>query len=92
MQKQRLFLEICPVGVAARSRYFYRSSTVRGLEPKHLVNELLKRKINMVPSYRNFAVIDFDEKQVERAIGVSPHYFNTMDEINEFLYALKQII
>lgn len=66
--------------------------TVKGSEPKHLVNELLKRKINVVPSYRNFAVIDFDEKQVEWAIRASPHYFNTADEINEFLDALRQII
>lgn len=66
--------------------------TVQESQPKYLVNELLKRKINVVPSYRNFAVIDFDEKQVEWAIRASPHYFNTMDEINEFLYALKQII
>lgn len=66
--------------------------TVKDSQPQYLVDELLKRKINVVPSYRNFAVIDFDEKKVEWAIRASPHYFNTMEEINEFLYAVKTII
>jgi len=66
--------------------------TVKGSEPKYLVGELLKRKINVVPSYRNFAVIDFDEKKVEWAIRASPHYFNTIEEIDEFVYAVKTII
>ena len=63
---------------------------VKGGEPKYLVGELLKRKINVVPSYRNFAIIDFDEKQVEWAIRASPHYFNTKEEIGGFLDALKE--
>lgn len=66
--------------------------TVKGATPDHLVSGLRKRKINVVPSYRGFAVIDFDEKNVEWAIRASPHYYNTIDEINQFLYELKQLI
>ncbi len=66
--------------------------TVQGSEPTFLVNELAKRNINVVPSYRNFAVIDFDEKQVEWAIRASPHYFNTTEEVGLFISALKEII
>ncbi len=66
--------------------------TIKGSEPKYLVDKLLKRKINVVPSYRNFAVIDFDEKQVEWAIRASPHYFNTKEEIETFLDAMKEIV
>ncbi len=66
--------------------------TVKGSEPKYLVDELLKRKINVVPSYRNFAVIDFDEKQVEWAIRTSPHYYNTKEEIETFLDAMKELV
>jgi len=47
--------------------------TVKDSQPTFIVNELLKRRINIVPSYRNFAVIDFDEKQVEWALRASPH-------------------
>jgi selenocysteine lyase/cysteine desulfurase len=66
--------------------------TVQGSEPAFLLNELGKRNINVVPSYRNFAVIDFDEKQVEWAIRASPHYFNTTEEVGVFTSALKEII
>ncbi|MNY46602.1 hercynylcysteine sulfoxide lyase [compost metagenome] len=65
---------------------------VEGSQPKIIVDELLKRKINVVPSYRNFAVIDFDEKQVKWAVRASPHYYNTKEELDTFLDAMKQII
>jgi selenocysteine lyase/cysteine desulfurase len=66
--------------------------TVAGSTPQHIVGELAKRKINVVPSYRNFAVIDFDEKGVEWAVRVSPHYYNTMDEVNTFIETMKMIL
>jgi len=66
--------------------------TVEGSQPKYIVDELLKRKINVVPSFRNFAVIDFDEKKVQWAIRASPHYYNTVEEINLFIEVVKEII
>lgn len=63
-----------------------------GSEPVYLVQQLLERKINVVPSYRKFAVIDFGEKNVNWAIRASPHYFNTFDEINQFVEAVSEII
>jgi selenocysteine lyase/cysteine desulfurase len=66
--------------------------TVQGSDPVYLTQQLLKRKINVVPSYRNFAVIDFDEKNVVWAIRASPHYFNTVEEIDQFIDAVKEII
>lgn len=66
--------------------------TVRGGDPVSLTQELLQRKINVVPSYRNFAVIDFDEKNVQWAIRASPHYYNTMEEVDRFIEAVKEII
>jgi selenocysteine lyase/cysteine desulfurase len=66
--------------------------TVKGSDPTFLVSELSRRKVNVVPSYRKFAVIDFDEKNVEWAIRASPHYFNTEEEIDVFVDAVKEII
>jgi selenocysteine lyase/cysteine desulfurase len=65
--------------------------TVQGEDPTRLVSEFARRRINVVPSYRNFAVLDFDEKQVGWAIRASPHYFNTSDELMAFTSALKEI-
>jgi selenocysteine lyase/cysteine desulfurase len=66
--------------------------TVQDAQLQNILDELLKRKINVVPSYRGFAVIDFDEKQVEWAIRASPHYFNTIAEIDAFTEAVREII
>jgi selenocysteine lyase/cysteine desulfurase len=65
---------------------------VQGSEPRNIVSELLKRKINVVPSFRAFGIIDFDEKGVEWAIRASPHYYNTIDELDIFIQSIKEII
>ena len=66
--------------------------TVRGKQPDDLLKVLAKHRINVVPSVREFAVLDFDEKGVEWAIRVSPHYYNTEEEITTFLDTLGSII
>lgn len=66
--------------------------TVEGADPGTIVNGLLKRKINVVPSFRAFGVIDFDEKNVQWAVRASPHYYNTLDELYTFIDSLKEII
>lgn len=66
--------------------------TVADVDLNPILDELLKRRINVVPSYRKFAVIDFDEKGVEWAIRASPHYYNTKEEVDLFIDALKETI
>ena len=65
---------------------------VAGGDPEAMVKALLQRRINVVPSYRGAAVIDFDEKGVEWAIRASPHYYNTEDEVDILVGAVKEII
>lgn len=66
--------------------------TVSASKPEFIVSELLKRKINVVPSYRAFGIIDFDEKGVEWAVRASPHYYNTLEEIETFIESVKEIV
>ncbi|WP_259065105.1 aminotransferase class V-fold PLP-dependent enzyme [Mucilaginibacter sp. X4EP1] len=66
--------------------------TVKDSDPLAIVNGLMKRKINVVPSYRAFGVIDFDEKGVQWAVRASPHYYNTVNEIETFVESVKEII
>jgi selenocysteine lyase/cysteine desulfurase len=66
--------------------------TIYGSEPEYFVRELGKRKINVVPSYRNFAVMDFDKKKAMWALRASPHYYNTKDEIDVFIETLSTLI
>ena len=60
--------------------------------PDSITKKLLDKKINVVATYRNYAVIDFDEKKVEWAIRASPHYYNTKDEIDQFIEEMKKIL
>jgi selenocysteine lyase/cysteine desulfurase len=65
---------------------------VNNSDPTLITQKLLSKKINVVASYRNFAVIDFDEKKVGWAVRVSPHYYNTQNEIDLFIDELRKII
>ncbi|HZY81005.1 MAG TPA: aminotransferase class V-fold PLP-dependent enzyme, partial [Cyclobacteriaceae bacterium] len=64
---------------------------LRGHEPEPLKELFRARQINVVTSYRNFAVIDYDYKKVPWTIRVSPHYFNTIEELDYFLEVTSEI-
>jgi len=66
--------------------------TVANSNPLAIINGLKERKINVVPSYREFGLIDFDEKEAQWAIRASPHYYNTLNEIEIFVESVKEII
>ncbi|WCT11659.1 aminotransferase class V-fold PLP-dependent enzyme [Mucilaginibacter jinjuensis] len=65
---------------------------IKGFKPATILDALKEKHINVVPSYKRFAVIDFDNKQVEWAIRASPHYYNTLSEIDQFIEAIKEIV
>jgi len=52
---------------------------------------LEQRGINSSISRREYAVIDFAEKGVEWALRLSPHYYNTEDEIHQALLAVREL-
>lgn len=66
--------------------------TVSGGDPVQLVQQLRNQDINIVPSYRDFAVLDFDEKGVSWALRASPHYLTTEEELNTFLSCFEKLI
>lgn len=64
---------------------------VAGVNVADALKVFAKNRINVTGSYREFAVIDFDEKHVEWAIRASPHYYNTVDELNSFLQVAEMV-
>lgn len=64
---------------------------VEGRRPADLVAELRSRGINTSAQTRLDAVMDFDAKEVDGALRVSPHYFNDDEDIGRFLDALGEI-
>jgi len=63
-----------------------------GLDAKELVDLLRKRGINTAASLRWFGLIDFSERAVVSALRLSPHYYNTNEEILAVSEAIGEIM
>jgi len=61
-------------------------------DPGVLVRTLRDQGINTSSQHRAGAVFDFDGKGVTGALRLSPHYFNTEDEIDRAVVALHEAI
>jgi selenocysteine lyase/cysteine desulfurase len=74
--------ELCAIVTAA----------VAGRDAKEIKLTLRARGINTSSPEREDAVIDMDEKQASSALRISPHYYNTKEEIDIAIDALKEIV
>lgn len=54
-----------------------------GADREDLMAGLRANRINANLSFREFAVMDFDRKQAHWALRLSPHYYNTSEEIDQ---------
>jgi selenocysteine lyase/cysteine desulfurase len=63
---------------------------VPGSQPNEFMEALRNKNINTSISYREYGLIDFTNKGVDWALRVSPHYFNTEEEIDIFIQTLKE--
>jgi selenocysteine lyase/cysteine desulfurase len=64
---------------------------VPGWEASELVKLLRQQNINTSASQRAYAVIDMDEKRATSALRLSPHYYNTEEELDAAIEALKSL-
>ena len=55
-------------------------------------SELHKRKINVSVSDGSGSLVSFQQRGIERVIRSSVHYFNTIQEIDTFIDALKDVL
>lgn len=74
--------ELCAIATAA----------VRGRKGEDLKLALRARRINTSSPEREDAVIDMDEKGATSALRVSPHYYNTREEIDTAVETLGEIL
>ena len=65
--------------------------SAEGHHPLDLLRALRKEGINTSRTGRDAAIFDFDEKGVDQVLRVSPHYYNTEDEIVAFVDALSRL-
>jgi selenocysteine lyase/cysteine desulfurase len=64
----------------------------QGRHARDLKLALRTRRINTSSPEREDAVIDMDEKQTASALRFSPHYYNTKEEIDMAVEALREIL
>jgi len=64
---------------------------IPGHDAESFVTELQRRGINANISRREYAVIDFAQKGVDWALRLSPHYYNTEDELRRAVAAIVEI-
>ena len=65
---------------------------IAGRDTTDIKLALRARGINTSSPHREDAVIDMDEKQTASALRISPHYYNTNEEIDTAVEALEEII
>jgi selenocysteine lyase/cysteine desulfurase len=74
--------ELCAIVTAA----------VAGRDTKDIKLALRARGINTSSPQREDAVIDMDEKGTSSALRISPHYYNTREEIDTAVDALEDVL
>ncbi|MFI5173201.1 MAG: aminotransferase class V-fold PLP-dependent enzyme, partial [Chitinophagales bacterium] len=68
------------------------SLTADGVDIMELKDTLIKNNINLGAAVKKFALLDFQNKKAESALRISPHYYNTFEEVDMVAYALKQAL
>ena len=63
-----------------------------GHHPLDLLRALREEGINTSHTGRDSAIFDFEEKGVEQVLRLSPHYYNTEEEIVAFIDTLSRLI
>jgi selenocysteine lyase/cysteine desulfurase len=67
------------------------TAAVEGHHPLELLRALREEGINTSSTARDSAIFDFDAKGVDQVLRISPHYFNTENEIEAFVSALSRL-
>jgi selenocysteine lyase/cysteine desulfurase len=65
---------------------------IAGHDSSDIKLQLRSRGINTSSPQREDAVIDMDEKQTSSALRISPHYYNTEEEIDTAVAALRELV
>jgi selenocysteine lyase/cysteine desulfurase len=64
---------------------------IEGWQPQEFKAAMDACGINSALSFREFALFDFDDKAVEWCLRLSPHYYNTEDEVDRVAAAVAEL-
>ncbi len=68
------------------------TAAIDGRPAQELVDALHAHHINTTATLREWAIYDMDEKGVDSALRISPHYYNTTAEIDRFMDTLAGLL
>jgi selenocysteine lyase/cysteine desulfurase len=68
------------------------TASVDNLDARDLVNDLSRQRINTAASLKWYGLLDFTDKHVESAIRISPHYYNTEEEVDLVVNAVGRAV
>ncbi|HEX2466410.1 MAG TPA: aminotransferase class V-fold PLP-dependent enzyme [Thermoanaerobaculia bacterium] len=91
---RRALAEIEGVRVLDRGRELCAivTTAIEGRDPAQVMRALRARRINTTAQIREHALIDYDDKGVAASLRLSPHYYNTEDEIDRAVVALRELL
>ncbi|GLH96272.1 aminotransferase class V-fold PLP-dependent enzyme [Phytohabitans aurantiacus] len=64
---------------------------IAGWQPQPFKAAMDARGVNSALSFREFAQFDFADKNVDWCLRLSPHYYNTEDEVDQVAAAVKEL-
>jgi selenocysteine lyase/cysteine desulfurase len=67
------------------------TATIPGWHATEIVEQLANRGINTSASLREYGILDFDRKGIDSAVRISPHYYNSRDEIEQLAAAISEL-
>ena len=67
------------------------TAEVAGCDARAIMARLRERGINTSASLRSYALLDMESKRVTSAVRISPHYYNTTEEIDRAVEAVAEI-
>ena len=60
-------------------------------DAREIVSELKARKINTTSSLKWYGLLDFSRDGVDAALRISPHYYNTDEEVDTALETIREL-
>ena len=67
------------------------TATVESEDPANIVNALREQHINTSSQGLEYAVLNYGDKEVDGALRISPHYYNSEDEIDRVVDAIDRL-
>lgn len=62
------------------------------MKSKSVVDALRTRGINTSATHPESGILDFEQKGVPSALRISPHYYNTVSEVDELVDTIREIV